>query len=89
MPPPRLVAEVISPGQTNYNRDYVYKRAQYAFIGIPEYWLVDPVAQTVLVLALAGNQYREVGTFGKQEAIVSAEFPELTLMVEQIFEQEM
>jgi len=89
MPPPRLVAEVVSPGQTNYNRDYVYKRAQYAFIGVPEYWLVDPVAQSVLVLALEGNQYREVGTFRKQEAIVSAEFPNLTLVVEQIFYQEM
>lgn len=89
MPPPRLVAEVVSPGQTNYNRDYVYKRAQYAFIGVPEYWLVDPVAQTVLVLALEGNQYREIGTFRQQERIVSGEFPDLTLTVEQIFDQEM
>jgi Uma2 family endonuclease len=87
MPPPRLVVEVVSPGSRNHNRDYIYKRAQYADIGVPEYWLVDPIAQTVLVLALAGDQYRQVGTFSQGEAIVSAEFPTLTLTVEQIFIQ--
>ena len=89
MPPPRLIVEVVSPGKTNHHRDYVYKRAQYAVIGVPEYWLVDPVAQTVLVLALEGDQYREVGIFSKREAIVSVEFPALTLTVEPIFVQEL
>ncbi|MGQ9870056.1 Uma2 family endonuclease [Leptodesmis sp.] len=86
MPPPRLVAEVVSPGETNCDRDYIHKRAQYAAIGVPEYWLLDPVAQTVMVLTLEGEAYREVGVFGKQEAIASIEFPELELTVEQIFE---
>jgi Uma2 family endonuclease len=85
MPPPRLVVEVVSPGSRNHNCDYIDKRAQYAAIGVPEYWLVDPMAQTVLVLALAGDQYRQVGTFSQGEAIVSTEFPDLTLIVEQIF----
>lgn len=86
MPPPRLVAEVVSPGKTNRDRDYIHKRAQYAAIGVPEYWLLDPVAQTVMVLTLEGEAYQEVGVFGKQEAIASIEFPELELTVEQIFE---
>lgn len=86
MPPPRLVAEVVSPGKTNRDRDYIHKRAQYAAIGVPEYWLLDPVAQTVMVLALEGAAYREVGVFGKAEGIASIEFPELELTVEQIFE---
>ena len=55
MPPPRLIAEVLSPGKPNQDRDYIYKRAQYAAIGVPEYWLLDPVAQTVLVLTLEGK----------------------------------
>ena len=29
MPPPQLVAEVVSPGQNNRNRDYKDKLAQY------------------------------------------------------------
>lgn len=86
MPPPHLVAEVVSPGKTNRDRDYIHKRAQYAALGVPEYWLLDPVAQTVMVLTLEGDAYREVGVFGKQEAIVSIEFPELELTAEQLFE---
>jgi Uma2 family endonuclease len=85
MSPPRLVVEVVSPGKTNRDRDYVQKRAQYAAIGVPEYWLVDPVAQTVVVLTLAGADYQEVGVFGTQAAITSVEFPDLALTVEQLF----
>ena len=86
MPPPRLIVEVVSPGKTNRDRDYIHKRAQYAAIGVPEYWLTDSVAQTVMVLSLAGEACREVGTFGKQEVIASVEFTGLELTVEQIFE---
>ena len=39
MPPPRLVVEVVSPGQENADRDYRYKRSQYEARGIPEYWI--------------------------------------------------
>lgn len=88
MPPPRLVVEVVSPGKTNRDRDYVRKRAQYAAVGIPEYWLIDPAAQTVLVLALEGADYREVGTFGAGGAIASIEFPELAIAVDQLFSQD-
>ncbi len=88
MPPPRLIAEVVSPGKTNRDRDYIHKRAQYAAIGVPEYWLIDPMAATVMVLTLAGASYQEVGVFGTQDAIVSVEFPELALRVEQLFATE-
>ncbi len=85
MPPPRLVVEVVSPGKTNRDRDYGQKRAQYAAIGVPEYWLINPVAQTVMVLTLCGEGYQEVGVFGIQAAIASVEFPDLALRVEQLF----
>lgn len=85
MPPPHLIVEVVSPGNTNRDRDYIQKRAQYAAIGVPEYWLVDPVAQTVVVLTLEGSAYQDVGVFGAQDAIVSIELPDLALIVEQIF----
>jgi Uma2 family endonuclease len=86
MPPPRFIAEVVSPGKTNRDRDYIHKRAQYAAIGVPEYWLLDPATQTVMVLALEGNAYQEIGVFGKGAAILSVEFPGLELTVGQIFE---
>jgi Uma2 family endonuclease len=97
MPPPHLVVEVVSPGKTNRallcryrkGRDYINKRAQYAAIGVDEYWIVDPATQTVLVLELAGEEYKEVGQFQEGNRIVSIAFPNLTLMVEQIFQTEM
>lgn len=88
MPPPQLIAEVVSPGKTNRDRDYSHKRAQYAAIGVPEYWLLDPVAQTVMVLSLEGEDYRESGVFSGEEAIASLEFTELKLTARQIFETE-
>ena len=69
MPPPSLVVEVVSPKQEN--RDYRYKRSEYAARGIAEYWIVDPISQKVTVLEWVEGLYEEqvyVGT----EQIVSA-----------------
>ena len=81
MPPPRLVVEVVSPGnesKDNYKRDYLDKRDQYAAIAIPEYWIVDPDRAWIKVGTLISNQY-QFTTFMGDEAIVSPTSPELTL----------
>ena len=81
MPPPRLVVEVVSPGdesKPNYKRDYQDKRDQYAAIGIPEYWLVDPEREWVMVGTLVSTAYQFV-TFRGNDAIVSPTFPDLKL----------
>jgi len=81
MPPPRLVVEVVSPGdesKPNYKRDYIDKRDQYAAIGIPEYWLVDPEREWVKVGTLVSGVYQFV-TFRDDDTIVSPTFPELKL----------
>lgn len=86
MPPPMLIVEVVSPGTEtteNYQRDYTGKRDQYAARGIPEYWLIDPQRQTVLVLTLKGASYQEK-SFTGQAPIVSSAFPDLKLTAEQI-----
>jgi Uma2 family endonuclease len=88
MPPPRLVIEVVSPGKTNRDRDYVNKRAQYAAIGIEEYWMVDPNAQTILVLTLEDQAYRELEHVHGGDRIVSPLFPTLMLTAEQVFQTE-
>jgi Uma2 family endonuclease len=86
MPPPRLVAEVLSPGKQNQERDRVRKRDQYAARSIPEYWLIDPEAQTVTVLHLQHGSYREVGLFQWDEGIRSPAFPDLQLTPDQLFQ---
>ena len=86
MPPPRLIAEVVSPGKTNRDRDTIPKRSQYAALGVPEYWLIDPDRKTVTVLTLSGEDYQTIGTFSGSESIQSQELPGLSLPVEQLFE---
>ena len=53
---PNLVIEVLSP--SNPEDHLVTKRELYARGGVPEYWLVDPAAATIEVLALDGRVYR-------------------------------
>ena len=85
MPPPILIAEVVSPGKTNRDQDFINKRSQYAAIGVPEYWLIDPGTQTAMVLGLRGNDYAEVGIFRDSDCLISPTFPDLALTAEQIF----
>jgi Uma2 family endonuclease len=86
LPAPMLVVEVVSSSTTDpqsRDRDYVQKRAEYAARGIPEYWIIDPVAKVVLVLALQNSHYQEQPFIGKQ-VITSPTFPELNLTAEQV-----
>ena len=85
MPPPCFVMEVVSPGQANRQRDYVRKRAQYAAVGIPEYVIVDPEEQTVTVLVLEHDHYREAGCYRGDWRVTSPTFPDLALTATQIF----
>ena len=85
MPPPLLVVEVVSPGNIQRERDYIAKRSQYEDIGISEYWIVDPSAQKVTVLAMRkGTQYEEVGVFEGQQLVKSLTFPTLKLSAKDI-----
>ncbi len=85
MLPPRLVVEVVSPSPTNWQRDYLRKRAQYAARGIPEYWLINPQAKSVMVLCLQDQDYAEIGLFQGESRIISPTFPALTLTAADIF----
>lgn len=66
-----LVMEVVSPDDPN--RDIVKKKEEYAKAGIPEYWLVNPINQTITVFVLAqgSSLYQEVGVYSKGDVAVS------------------
>ena len=57
MPAPELVVELVSPNQEN--RDYRYKRSEYAARGILEYWVVDAIAQKVTLFQWVEGFYDE------------------------------
>ena len=83
MPPPELVVEVVSPGKKGIDRDYRYKRSEYAARGIAEYWIVDPINKRVTVLEWVEGLYEE-RVFQKDERIVSSMLPDLDLTCERV-----
>lgn len=86
MVPPLFVAKVVSPGDENtpnYKRDYVWKRQQYAELGIREYWIIDPHRDKVTVLLSADGGYKEKVYVGGEQ-IDSEVFPTLAVTVDDL-----
>ena len=86
MVPPLFVAEVVSPGDENtpnYKRDYVWKRQQYAELGILEYWIIDPHREKVTRLALTDDGYKETVYVGSEQ-IKSQVFPTLVVTADDL-----
>ena len=81
-----LVVEIVSPDDPK--RDLVTKRSEYAEAGIPEYWIVDPRADTITVLRLADGHYVEHGVFGRGATATSVILPELGVSVDAVFDAE-
>ncbi|MGD1905382.1 MAG: Uma2 family endonuclease [Leptolyngbyaceae cyanobacterium] len=84
MPPPQLIVEVVSPGKANEDRDYRYKRSEYAARGVAEYWIVDPTPKTITILTWVEGLYEEQ-TFQEDTQLQSLTLPELNLTAAQVF----
>jgi Uma2 family endonuclease len=79
--PPLLVVEVVSLStQTN---DYRSKRAEYGLLEIPEYWIVDPIAQKI-TLCVLDHEFYDSTEFRGDDLIMSPTFPALALTVTQV-----
>lgn len=74
MAPPLLVVEVVSPGAENARRDYLEKRNQYEWRGIPEYWIVHSQQGRVTVLTMVEGAYQET-RFEGEDQLISPVFP--------------
>jgi Uma2 family endonuclease len=74
-----LVLEVVSPDDPQ--RDLVRKRREYARAGVPEYWIVNPASEQILVLRLAGTAYVEHGVFTRGTQANSALLEGFTVAV--------
>ena len=78
------VVEVVSPERPE--RDLVDKRDDYAEAAIPEYWIVDPGAETITVLGLTGRVYVEHGVYGKGDRASSPTLSGFTVDVGRVFD---
>jgi Uma2 family endonuclease len=75
-PPPLLIVEVVSP--STVTTDYRAKHSEYAVLDIPEYWIVDPIEQKVIICSLKDGAYNDQ-EFTSNQPIVSPTFIGLNL----------
>jgi Uma2 family endonuclease len=80
---PDLLIEVLSP--SNRGHDLLTKRALYARGGVREYWLVDPEARTVEVLALDRDAFHLAVSASGSDNPVSPLLGPLPIAVEGLF----
>lgn len=80
---PELVVEILSP--TSAGRDTLVKRRLYETNGVPEYWIVDPVAQQLFVLRLQAGRYVEHGPFGAGDEVESEAVAGVRVTVAELF----
>jgi Uma2 family endonuclease len=79
-----LALEVVSEDKPE--RDLVDKQDAYAEAHVPEYWIVNPLTQTITVLRLAGDAYEEVGTYQRGTVASSALLTGFSVVVDLVFD---
>ena len=79
---PDLVVEILS---TDRRRDLTRKRAMYADSGVPEYWIVDPRADTVTQLELRAGGYITRAVRDANATLTTPLLPELAIPLGRIF----
>ena len=81
---PDIAIEILS--EATRRKDLEVKRKIYAGFGVPEYWIVDPEADTVEVLVWSELGYVAAGVFRKPDRLSSPLLPDLKLPLSDIFE---
>jgi Uma2 family endonuclease len=79
-----LVVEVVSPDRPE--RDTEEKVRDYAEAGIPEYWIVNPLDETVTVLTLEEQAYALHGIFHRGQRAISKLLDGFGIEVDDIFD---
>jgi Uma2 family endonuclease len=79
-----IVVEIVSAD--NPERDTVEKVTDYAEAHIPEYWIVNPLDETITVLTLVDDAYAEHGIFRRGETATSALLPGFAVLVDSVFD---
>ena len=85
-PAPDCIVEILSPSTARYDRGI--KKRDYAAHGVAEYWIVDPIAQTVEVHRLRGEDYEPAGPLQGDDALASTAIPGFRVPVRALFDQQ-
>jgi len=79
-----LVVEIVSPDKPQ--RDTEEKPRDYAEAGIPEYWIVNPLDDTITVLTLQGAAYATHGVFRRGATATSRLLEGFAVSVDAVFD---
>ena len=84
---PELVVEIASKGTRK--RDETIKRRLYERAGVSEYWLVDPVTETIRVYRRDGTRFGRPLELSRQagDGLTTPHMPGLTLPLARIFRE--
>jgi Uma2 family endonuclease len=79
-----LVIEIVSPDKPA--RDTEEKPLDYAEAAIPEYWIVNPLDDTITVLALQDDAYVEHGVFRRGQLATSRLLSGFSVSVDEVMD---
>src|SRR5699024_2819620 len=81
-----MVIEIISP--SNQAHDLVTKMNIYMQYGVKEYWIVNPLLNTVMVYALnEKREYEQKDTIREKGIVTSTVFPDFAVDAVKLFQQ--
>jgi Uma2 family endonuclease len=86
--PPSILVEVITPTPRDERRDRVEKMDEYAVLGVPYYWLVDPALGSLEIFALTPErQYARAvaATSGRLTEVPGC--PDLVIDLDEIWKE--
>jgi Uma2 family endonuclease len=81
---PDLVIEILSPG--NNKKDIKVKHELYEQSGVPEYWVVFPIEESVIVFIIDKKEkYKATALYAADDIILSKAIPGLVINLNDIF----
>jgi Uma2 family endonuclease len=80
---PDLIVEILSP--KNSKHDVETKFNLYQESGVKEYWIVQTEQKIILVYTLKNEEYIGSKPFGEGETIKSIIFPDMKILVDDVF----
>lgn len=83
---PDLVVEIIS--KATVRKDKIVKFHRYERAGVKEYWIVDPLNETIAVYVLEEGRFRHQGMYVRAETIPVRLFPGFAIELKNVFTKE-
>ncbi len=80
---PDLLVEVLSTSTAKHDRLTKYNKYQQA--GVKEYWIVDPVHETIEIFSLQDGRYIPFNIYAKEDSIKVSIFEDLCIHLNNIF----